>query len=78
MLTLFCISASRLSHKNKTPDLMTTSCYSGRDEFDNSSIMSQSFDPSMLTQNVMSKSATEFTNNCASTDRYGINNDFIY
>lgn len=48
---LFIILASRLSSRSKSPDHMSTSCYNTSSNLtDNSFLMTQSLDPSILSQ----------------------------
>ncbi|CAH1159643.1 unnamed protein product [Phaedon cochleariae] len=53
------LSASRLNNRNKSPDRMSSSCYSTISDLSNHSIMSQSLDPSIFRQSVSPKMSNE-------------------
>nr|CAI5838783.1 unnamed protein product [Callosobruchus analis] len=55
--------ASRLSNKSRSPDRMSSSCYSTLSDVRNDSIMTQSLDPSILRQSIGSRMSND-TNNC--------------
>ncbi|GJQ84535.1 putative leucine-rich repeat protein [Trypoxylus dichotomus] len=52
-------NTSRLSNKPKSPDRMATSCYNTSNVMESSVLMSQSLDPSLLSQSVSSKLSTD-------------------
>ncbi|XP_074037804.1 centrosomal protein 97kDa [Leptinotarsa decemlineata] len=53
------ISSSRLSNRLKSPDRMSSSCYSNISDSSCNSVMTQSLDPSILRQSVASKTSNE-------------------
>ncbi|XP_019869523.2 centrosomal protein of 97 kDa isoform X2 [Aethina tumida] len=55
------MNVSRLSNKLKSPDRMTSSCYSTNNDSDNPKLMSRSLDPTMFRQN--NTKTTNDTNN---------------
>ncbi|KRT78760.1 hypothetical protein AMK59_7731 [Oryctes borbonicus] len=54
-------NTSRLSNKPKSPDRMATSCYNTSNIMESSVLMSQSLDPTLLSQSVGSKLSVETT-----------------
>lgn len=56
------IAGSRLSNRNKSPDRMSSSCYSNLSDNSNHSIMSQSLDPTILRQTVTSRASNDSIN----------------
>ncbi|KAF2904946.1 hypothetical protein ILUMI_01227 [Ignelater luminosus] len=56
------LHSSRLSNRSKSPERMSSSCYSNSSII-NSPLMSQSLDPTLLSQSITPKSSTENTSN---------------
>lgn len=53
--------ASRYSNRIKSPERMTSSCYGQQNLMDGVSLMTQSLDPSMLSQSISNKSSNDMS-----------------